>query len=205
MPLSEVPPEEQIPAFTLIGAAYGFVWVVLIGYVWSLGRRLQKPKREIDLAGAAEALTMDVLPGLPTAAHFIYIPVVVLLGSWSAGSRLAPPRTPTPRNFAAVTAHGRTRQAQIARSTSGRARRIAEFEHCRLVPAVNFVIPWSQRPGEALRQDLGQAFLANAHLRLLDGMYGIRVERHHATRSTTAKPARGSPSRGWPTDPGLIR
>lgn len=47
IPLSEVPPEEQIPAFGLIGAAYGFVWVVVVGYVWSLGRRLQKAEQDI--------------------------------------------------------------------------------------------------------------------------------------------------------------
>ena len=33
VPLSEIPAEEQIPAFTLVGGAYAFVWVVLIGYV----------------------------------------------------------------------------------------------------------------------------------------------------------------------------
>jgi CcmD family protein len=48
IPLSEVPPEEQIPAFTLIGAAYGFIWVAVVGYVWYLGRRLQQA--EADLA-----------------------------------------------------------------------------------------------------------------------------------------------------------
>jgi CcmD family protein len=47
IPLSQVPPEEQIPAFPLVGIAYGFVWVVLVGYVWSLGRRLQKAEAEI--------------------------------------------------------------------------------------------------------------------------------------------------------------
>jgi CcmD family protein len=48
VPLSEIPPEEQIPAFTLVATAYAFVWVVLIGYVWSVARRLQKV--ETDLA-----------------------------------------------------------------------------------------------------------------------------------------------------------
>ena len=47
IPISEVPPEEQIPAITLIAAAYGFVWVAVVGYVWSLGRRLQAAEREI--------------------------------------------------------------------------------------------------------------------------------------------------------------
>ena len=48
VPVADVPPEEQIPAINLIGAAYGFVWIAVVGYVWSLGRRLQKA--EADLA-----------------------------------------------------------------------------------------------------------------------------------------------------------
>lgn len=48
VPVTEVPPEEQIPAINLIAAAYGFVWVAVVGYVWSLGRRIQKA--EADLA-----------------------------------------------------------------------------------------------------------------------------------------------------------
>lgn len=48
VPISEVPPEEQIPAINLVGAAYAFVWLAVLGYVWSLGRRLGKA--EADLA-----------------------------------------------------------------------------------------------------------------------------------------------------------
>lgn len=47
VPISEVPPEEQIPAITLVATAYGFVWVAVLVYVWSLGRRLQAAEREI--------------------------------------------------------------------------------------------------------------------------------------------------------------
>ena len=47
VPLSEIPPEEQIPAFTLVAAAYAAVWLVLIGYVWSVSRRLQLVEREL--------------------------------------------------------------------------------------------------------------------------------------------------------------
>jgi CcmD family protein len=47
VPLDEVPPEEQIPAINLVAAAYGFVWIVVVGYVWSLGRRLQRAEAEI--------------------------------------------------------------------------------------------------------------------------------------------------------------
>ena len=47
IPISEVPPEEQIPAITLVASAYGLVWVAVLAYVWSLGRRLQAAEREI--------------------------------------------------------------------------------------------------------------------------------------------------------------
>jgi CcmD family protein len=48
VPLSEIPPDEQIPAFLLVATAYAFVWLALIGYVWSVARRLQKVESEID-------------------------------------------------------------------------------------------------------------------------------------------------------------
>lgn len=46
-PLSDVPPSEQIPSFRLVAVAYSVVWIVLIGYVWSVSQRLQKVEREI--------------------------------------------------------------------------------------------------------------------------------------------------------------
>lgn len=48
VPISQIPAEEQIPAINLVAAAYAFVWLALIAYVWSLGRRLAKT--EDDLA-----------------------------------------------------------------------------------------------------------------------------------------------------------
>jgi CcmD family protein len=47
VPLSEIPAEEQIPAFTLLASAYALVWLVLIGYVWSVSRRLQSVEAEL--------------------------------------------------------------------------------------------------------------------------------------------------------------
>jgi CcmD family protein len=47
-PVTEVAPEDQIPAMWLLGTAYGFVWVALIGYVWSVSRRLQTVERELS-------------------------------------------------------------------------------------------------------------------------------------------------------------
>ena len=55
VPLSQVPPSEQIPAFRLVAIAYGAVWLVLLGYVWTVSRRLQNVEREvaaIDKRGA---------------------------------------------------------------------------------------------------------------------------------------------------------
>ena len=47
VPVENAPPGEQIPAMPLLGAAYGFIWVGVFGYVWSLSRRLQKVETEI--------------------------------------------------------------------------------------------------------------------------------------------------------------
>lgn len=45
--VDETLPGEQIPALPLIAGAYGFIWVVLLGYVWSVGKRLQKVEAEL--------------------------------------------------------------------------------------------------------------------------------------------------------------
>jgi CcmD family protein len=47
VPVENAPPGEQIPAMPLLGAAYGFIWVGVFGYVWSLSRRLKKVETEI--------------------------------------------------------------------------------------------------------------------------------------------------------------
>jgi CcmD family protein len=47
VPLSGIPAEEQIPAFTLVAAAYAAVWIVLLGYVWSVSRRLHVVESEL--------------------------------------------------------------------------------------------------------------------------------------------------------------
>jgi CcmD family protein len=46
VPISELPPEEALPAAPLLIAAYAFVWVVVLGYLWSIWRRLQRVERE---------------------------------------------------------------------------------------------------------------------------------------------------------------
>jgi CcmD family protein len=45
--VDETLPGEQIPALPLIAGAYGFIWLALLGYVWSIGRRLQKVEGEL--------------------------------------------------------------------------------------------------------------------------------------------------------------
>lgn len=47
VPMSDIPEGEQIPAFTMLGTAYGFVWVALLAYVWTIARRLQKVESEL--------------------------------------------------------------------------------------------------------------------------------------------------------------
>lgn len=48
VPLNEIPPDEQLPAAPMVVAAYTFVWVALVGYIFLLVRRVQKV--EADLA-----------------------------------------------------------------------------------------------------------------------------------------------------------
>ncbi len=47
VPVENAPPGEQIPAMPLLGAAYGFIWIGVFGYVWSLAQRLRKVEAEI--------------------------------------------------------------------------------------------------------------------------------------------------------------
>ena len=47
VPVGSLPQPEQMPAVPLVIAAYSFVWVALVGYVWLLWRRLAKVEREL--------------------------------------------------------------------------------------------------------------------------------------------------------------
>jgi CcmD family protein len=47
VPLDEVPPGEQIPAINMVAAAYGFVWLAVLGYVWSIAKRLKQVESEL--------------------------------------------------------------------------------------------------------------------------------------------------------------
>lgn len=42
------PPGESIPASTLVGSAYGFIWLMVAGFVVTVWRRQQRLEQEID-------------------------------------------------------------------------------------------------------------------------------------------------------------
>jgi len=60
VPVSELPPQEQLPSAPLVIAAYAFVWLALGGYVFSVARRLTTVQREV------ERLEVDVRKGTRT-------------------------------------------------------------------------------------------------------------------------------------------
>lgn len=47
VPVSELPPEEQLPAAPFLIGAYAIAWLVVILYVWRLWRRLSRVEQEL--------------------------------------------------------------------------------------------------------------------------------------------------------------
>lgn len=47
VPISELPPEDQLPAAPLLVAAYAVAWLAVFGYLWTIWRRLGRVEREI--------------------------------------------------------------------------------------------------------------------------------------------------------------
>ncbi len=47
VPVKSLPAQEQLPAAPLLLAAYAFVWVVLLVYVWTVWRRVQRVEQEM--------------------------------------------------------------------------------------------------------------------------------------------------------------
>lgn len=47
VPAASLPAAESMPAAPMVIAAYGFVWVALLGYVWFIWRRMQKVEGEL--------------------------------------------------------------------------------------------------------------------------------------------------------------
>jgi CcmD family protein len=48
VPISQLPPQDQLPAAPLLVIAYAFVWLVLFAYVVSVSRRLAKVQHEVE-------------------------------------------------------------------------------------------------------------------------------------------------------------
>ena len=52
VPISELPPDEKVPAAPLLITAYAVVWVILAVYVWTLWRRFRRTEQDLKaLAG----------------------------------------------------------------------------------------------------------------------------------------------------------
>ena len=52
LPVKEVPASEQLPAAPLVIAAYAFVWIAFLAYVWLMWRRLGKVEQELSSLSA---------------------------------------------------------------------------------------------------------------------------------------------------------
>ncbi len=48
VPISELPPAEQMPSAPLVIAAYAFAWLALGTYVLSVARRMTEVQREVS-------------------------------------------------------------------------------------------------------------------------------------------------------------
>lgn len=47
VPMDDIPAEEQLPAAPLLAAAYIVVWVIALGYLWTIWRRLGSVEKEL--------------------------------------------------------------------------------------------------------------------------------------------------------------
>jgi hypothetical protein len=51
VPLDSISPADQLPAAPLLVAAYALLWLAVVGYLWSIWRRMMTVERELaDLA-----------------------------------------------------------------------------------------------------------------------------------------------------------
>ena len=48
LPVSELPPADQLRAAPLLITAYAFVWVAVLFYVWTIWRRLNKVEKDMQ-------------------------------------------------------------------------------------------------------------------------------------------------------------
>jgi CcmD family protein len=47
VPVKDLPPVDQLPAAPLLVAAYSFIWLVTMFYLWTIWRRLGKVESEM--------------------------------------------------------------------------------------------------------------------------------------------------------------
>ena len=51
-PVTEVPASEQLPSAPLVIAAYAFVWLAFVAYVWLMWRKLGKVEHDLNTLAA---------------------------------------------------------------------------------------------------------------------------------------------------------
>jgi CcmD family protein len=66
VPVTSLPPGDQLPAAPLLIAAYAFVWVAVLVYVWSVWRRLGRVEAEMQALQKRVARTGDGAAGSST-------------------------------------------------------------------------------------------------------------------------------------------
>lgn len=47
-PVTEIPASEQLPSAPLVIAAYAFVWLAFMAYVWMMWKKLGKVEQELN-------------------------------------------------------------------------------------------------------------------------------------------------------------
>jgi CcmD family protein len=47
VPVDQLPPSEQLPSARLLVAAYAFVWIAAVFYMWTIWRRVNKVESEL--------------------------------------------------------------------------------------------------------------------------------------------------------------
>ena len=51
-PVTEIPASEQLPSAPLVIAAYAFVWLAFVFYVWMMWRKLGKVEQDLNALSA---------------------------------------------------------------------------------------------------------------------------------------------------------
>ena len=55
IPMTEVPPSEQLPAAPLVIGAYAFVWLAFLAYLWLTWRKVAKVEADLTTLSAQMA------------------------------------------------------------------------------------------------------------------------------------------------------